>query len=241
MRRGAMAGEGVLIVAAETRELGGILRRCRNRRRLRWPLECAWEAELGEGPVWLVAGGHGQRLAKRAAEAALGRVRPAVAVSTGFCGALDPALGPGEVLVATRIEAVEDGVTYEIRSPRVAPPHSSGTLVSCDRVVGDVEEKSRLWAAGWAAVDMEAAGVAAAASAAGVPFCAVKAVTDLASEPLRVDFDSARNGDGRIVMSRVLAGALRRPWTEIPELFWLYRRCRTAAERLGEFFDGCRF
>lgn len=236
-----MTGDGVLIVTAEARELGGILRRCRNRRRLRWPLECAWEGELGGALVWLTAGGHGRRLAKRAVEAALGRVRPVVVVSAGFCGALDPALAPGEVLVATRVQAVEDGVSYEIRSPRVAPPHSSGSLVTCDRVVGDVEEKGRLRATGWAAVDMEAAGVAAAASAAGVPFCAVKAVTDSASEPLRVDFEAARNGDGRIVVSRVLAGALRRPWTDVPELFWLYRRCRRAAERLGEFFDGCRF
>jgi adenosylhomocysteine nucleosidase len=231
----------VLLVAAEGRELRGVLRRCRNRRRLNWPLEFAWEGELDGAHVWLAAGGHGQRLAGRTAETALRYLRPDVVVSVGFCGALDPALQPGQVLVPNRIQVLEDGRCYEAAPPSAAPVHAGGTLLSCDRVVTSLEEKSRLRFSGATAVDMEAAAVAAAARAATTAFCCVKAVTDLASEPLRVDFNAARDGDGRIRVSRVLAGAIRRPWREFPELVWLYRRCRLAAERLGDFLGCSRF
>ncbi len=231
----------VLLVAAEGRELRGVLGRCRNRRCLNWPLEFAWEGELDGAHVWLAAGGHGQRLAARTAETALGYVRPDVVVSVGFCGALDPALQPGQVLVPTRIQVWGEGRCYDAVAPSDAPLPAAGTLVSCDHVVASVEEKSRLRSGGAVAVDMEAAAVAAAAGAAKTAFCCVKAVTDLALEPLRVDFNAARDGDGRIRVGRVLAGAIRRPWTEVPELVWLYRRCRLAAERLGDFLGRCRF
>jgi adenosylhomocysteine nucleosidase len=231
----------VLLVAAEGRELRGVLRRCGNRRRLDWPLEFAWEGELDGAHVWLAAGGHGQRLAGQTAEIAFRYAHPEVVVSVGFCGALDPALLPGQVLVPTKVELFGDGRCYDAVAPSAAPVHACGTLLSCDHVVASVEEKSRLRSAGAAAVDMEAAAVAAAARRAGAVFSCVKAVTDLAWEPLRMDFNAARDREGRILMSRVLAGAIRRPWAEVPELVWLYRRCRLAAERLGEFLGRCRF
>ncbi|MCS6952259.1 MAG: hypothetical protein RMK57_05495 [Bryobacterales bacterium] len=236
-----MTHDGVLVVAAEARELAGILRRCQNRRRLDWPLDGAWEVELGGTRLWLVAGGHGQRLAQRAVDWALRHISPATLISAGFCGALDPTLHPGDVLVATRVVRAEDGTAYEASPLQAKLPHAVGVVLSCDAVVREVEEKSRFWAAGWAVVEMEAAAVAAAAAAAGLPFAAVKVVVDAAWEPLRVDFNAARNGDGRIVPWRVLAGALRRPGTELPELWRFYRRCRPAAERLGEFLGACRF
>ncbi len=95
----------LLIVAADAREFAGLRRRCRRETRLKWPLRFARAAELNGRRVVLVANGEGAALAGEACEVAWNKQRAEAILSTGFCGALDPALGAGEVLVASRVEA----------------------------------------------------------------------------------------------------------------------------------------
>lgn len=229
----------LVVVAAEPWELRGILRHCGGVHKLDWPLWFARGGELNGQPAVLLANGPGFRLAAEAVQAALERVRPDAAVSTGFCGALEPALAPGEVFVAT--EVVSGGERYQARLPRTGCSFRSGRLASLDRVVASVVEKRGLHEEGLEAVDMESAAVARVACRAGLPFYAVRAVLDGAEEGFELDFNRMRGADGRFSRTRILAAVLRRPLRRAPELCRLARRGRMAARALGEFFGDCQF
>jgi adenosylhomocysteine nucleosidase len=197
-----------LLVAAERREFDGLLKRLRGCRTLGWPIEFAVEAAF-RGDRWLmIANGPGREAVERALEK---KVEVSGIVSTGFCGALDPALRVGDI--------VESG------------------LVCADRVAVTAVEKAGLRATtGASAVDMESAGVAEKAREWCVPFRSVRAVSDVASEDMPLDFNLYRDARGGFSRSRIALAAFQKPFTAIPALLRLDRNCRIASESLGEFF-----
>jgi adenosylhomocysteine nucleosidase len=149
-------------------------------------------------------------------------------VSTGFCGALDPGLNVGDIVVSG------DGVA----SPR---SFVRGEILSLDRVAVTAAEKRDLRErTGAIAIEMESAAVAAKAREWGVPFRCIKAVSDTAAEDMPLDFNLYRDSAGRFSRSRIALAAMRRPFTAIPALLRLDRNCRRAAEKLGEFFADCQ-
>ena len=233
--------ETLLLVAAEAREFARLRRHCRKERRLGWPLRFARAAELRGCRLLLVANGAGARLAGEACEVAWMKHRAQALVSTGYCGALDPRLGAGEVFVANEVEAPETGLRFKARAPECQRPHASGRLISVDRVVQTREEKKKLRTTGALAVDMEAAAVGQRARAWGVPFYCVRSVTDLAEENLRLDFNAMRQKDGSLSTARIVWAAARQPRELGPEVFNLYRRSRLAARTLGDFLAECHF
>ena len=116
---------------------------------------------------------------------------PDAVVSTGFCGALDPALAVADVVVATERGGGGPAATDALPvSSAAASPQRRG-LLDRPRGANGAEEKRRLRAGGAMAVEMEAAGVAARAQARGLPFYCVRAVTDLAGETMANDFNAA--------------------------------------------------
>ncbi|MCP6756213.1 hypothetical protein NL533_31800, partial [Klebsiella pneumoniae] len=66
-------------------------------------------------------------------------------------------------------------------------------------------------------------------------------VSDVAGQELVLDFNAYRNDEGRFSRSRIVAAALRRPWSRVPGLMQLDRHSKMAAESLGEFLVDCRF
>lgn len=160
-------------------------------------------------------------------------------VSIGFCGALDPALGPDDILVATAVSTSSGA--FEASRPATNPAAREGGLLSLEQVVITSSEKVRLRETGCAAVEMEAAGVAARASAWNVPLYCLKVVTDTAAEDLPLDFNRLRDSEGRFSRPRIVAAALRRPATIFPRLMQLDKRCRSASKALGDFIADTRF
>lgn len=227
------------MVAADRRELAGILARCRNGVRLDLGLPLAVRATLRGQTVLVAANGPGPRLAAEAVGKLAGIAPLRAVVSTGSCGALDPALKPGEILVAAEVFCPQSGARFIARAPLTPAPHRCGRLVSVDRVVLSAAEKAALRPSG-EAVEMEAAGLAREAQALGLPFYAVRAVLDRAGESFRLDYNALRGADGRFSGRRILWAALRRP-PAAAELFLLRRRLRRIAEILGEFLAGCEF
>jgi adenosylhomocysteine nucleosidase len=228
----------VLMVAAEERELRGVLRRARGVERLAWPVRFARSAELNGQRLLLVAHGPGP-LAGEAAAVALDRERAGAVVSAGYCGALDPRLRTGDVVVASRVDNVN--VSFDAALPHCERPCHSGVVVSIQRVAGSVEEKARLRETGALAVEMEAALVAAQAAKRGTPFFCIRAVMDEASQGFVLDYSRLRTADGRFSRARIALAALARPFTAAPELYRLERQGRIAARALGDFIADCRF
>ena len=80
--------------------------------------------------------------AARAAALASAEWQPDLIASIGFCGALDPALGIGDVFVATAVSAA--GGRFDTQLPQSNLPCASGVLASIDRVAQTAEEKAAL-------------------------------------------------------------------------------------------------
>jgi 4-hydroxy-3-methylbut-2-enyl diphosphate reductase len=143
---------------------------------VRGALDGARMIRTGVGPrrAVLSAGTNGDILAK------------AVAVA-GLCGAVDPDLRPGDVVVATEVRA-PDGRIFPCSSGPLAgavrriglTPHL-GPIVCRPRLVAGVERHA-LAATGAIAVDMESAWLAPAAR--GRPFAVMRVVSDGAGQDL---------------------------------------------------------
>ena len=118
----------------------------------------------------VVCGGMGMLRVTLAVRAALDGGATSL-VSVGLAGGCDPAQSTGSV-----IEAAE--VVDALSGERFAGLGGSGTLVTT-HTIASVQEKQRLFASyGASVVDMEAATVARLAGLRGLPFRAVKAVSD---------------------------------------------------------------
>lgn len=223
--------ETILVIAAYGRELAGLTPYLEERAPASPAsgavLDYAEQGRLG-GRLWLLAAnGAGPRLASLAARA-FGRVDRIV--STGFCGALDPALGLADVVICNRVIQAETNRRF------AAADEFGATCLSGDRVIQTAREKQELrQTTGASVVEMEAAGVAAEAELRGVPLHCIRVVTDTADEDMCVDFNAARDESGRFSAGRIVLSALRQPRTAIPELFRLNERAKRAAERLGGY------
>ncbi len=229
----------VLFVAAEAREFSGLLRFCHAPQKLAWPVRWGRSASLNGCEILMLANGAGRAQAAAALEIARRMRKLTAVVSTGFCGALDPELAIGDIFVATRIESSEG--CFGAALPLAAARHASGVLLSIDHVAQTADEKRVLHSAGAAAVEMEAAGLAALAAGSRLPLFCVRAVTDTASESFANNFNAALLPDGRFDSKRLLRAAMRRPQILLPELIRLRHRCEIAARALGDFLADCRF
>jgi adenosylhomocysteine nucleosidase len=160
----------------------------------------------------VVCGGIGAEAARRAAEAAIALYSPALLISAGFAGALDPSLPAGHTLTPRHVIDANDG-------SRTDSGLGEGVLVSFVDIA-DVEQKTKLGQAyGAHAVDMEAAAVARSAEAHGVKFLACKVISDASgcSLPPVARFVS---NDGRFHALKFLAHVAVRPrlWSSVLRL-----------------------
>jgi adenosylhomocysteine nucleosidase len=229
----------LLFVASDPMEFRGIAAPAEEKRKSRIGVDWALSARLHGNQVLLAANGVGWKRAAAAVDAAH-TVFPADAVvSTGFCGALDPQLAIGDVVLATCVVGPES--RYPALPITGGSRATKGLVISTDHVVGSAEEKRTLHQKGGSAVEMEAAGIAARAQALGLPFFCVRAVTDLATENMATDFNAVLRPDGHFATIGIFRQLLGRPIARLPELVRLRQNCVKAAKSLGEFFADCRF
>lgn len=162
-------------------------------------------------------------------------------VSAGLAGGLDPALSAGSLVLADFVVA-PDGTRWaadarwrEAFSARLQEnglAATLGALAGVDRPLRETREKAALFAAtGAVAADMESHGVARAAKEAGVPFLAVRAISDPADRALPRFVDKALMPDGRLRLARALVALGSEPW-EIGSMFALARGSRRALAAL---------
>ena len=119
----------------------------------------------------LICGGIGAEPGRRATEAAIQLYNPKLMISAGFAGALDPKLKVGDILILAFVIDANDG-------SRLGTGTGSGALVSSPSIAGPGQKAKLATAYGADAVDMEGAAVGRGAQTHGVPFMAVKSVSD---------------------------------------------------------------
>jgi adenosylhomocysteine nucleosidase len=203
----------VAIVAALEREVKGLIE---NWSRVEQEFEGRKFAFFVRDELVVICGGIGTECARRAAEAVIALYHPARVESVGFAGALDETLRVGEIFRSAEVIDARDGSRFEtccVETGRFKTGDEQGTgrLVTFMAAAG-VEQKAKLAKAYQArAVDMEAAGVLAAARAHGIVFGATKVISD------ELDFEMPRMADfidaaGRFKTASFVMYIALRPW-----------------------------
>jgi adenosylhomocysteine nucleosidase len=165
-------------------------------------------------------------------------------VSFGVAGGLDPELKSGDVVVATEIVASDKrwravssmGDNLVSLPGRGRQKIVSGILAgSEDVVLGQASKVALRAATGAAAVDMESHIAAAYAEDNGLPFAAVRVISDPASRALPALAMDALKPDGKVDVWKVMRGIAANP-TAIPALVFAGRDFNRALRSLS----GCR-
>ena len=152
----------------------------------------------------LVCSGIGAENARRATEAVIVFYHPASVQSVGLAGALDPKLKVGMIFSPRWVVDARDG-------SRTHTARGDGALVSAGEIAG-VAQKAKLASAyGAQAVDMEAASVANGAESHGLPFSAVKAISD-ESDFVMPPMNEFISEDGAFRTKSFVLFAAFRPW-----------------------------
>ncbi|MBS0469810.1 MAG: hopanoid-associated phosphorylase [Proteobacteria bacterium] len=169
----------------------------------------------------VISGADGERLTERL-EAAIAKHKPSGIVSLGIAGGLAPLLKIGDIIVATHV--VHDDERYPCdaswlsvlrhKLPRAIP----AILVGHDQIVSHIDGKRRLFAhSGAHAVDMESHIAARLAARHGIPFAAIRTISDAASRGLPPAALLPLKPSGRIRTLSVIRSALGEP-SQIPDL-----------------------
>ncbi|WP_184257881.1 phosphorylase [Rhodopseudomonas rhenobacensis] len=143
-------------------------------------------------------------------------------VSFGVAGGLDPKLRTGDIILATEVMA---GARRWVVAPELSRELLAGAdlerqrivrggLVGVEKVVGARDAKAALHSeTGAAGVDMESHIAADYAAEAGLPFAALRVVSDPASRALPSLVATAIKPNGDIDLRKVLRGVARNPAT----------------------------
>jgi adenosylhomocysteine nucleosidase len=215
-----MATADILFIASDPREFAGAMRFWSEVEPLTLPVHWSRVATWKKRRIVAIANGAGAQRASRAADT----IPYKTLCNIGFCGALDPKLRIGDIVVAD----------WWLQ-PRTEQRFVSGKIASLDHVAQTAEEKRRLRGAGYTAVEMEMAGLE------NRPCYCIKSVSDLADESFSNDFNAAMQPDGRMDIRKLLVAACARPFTRIPELKRFGDRAKIASKSLGDFLETCEF
>ena len=210
----------------------------------------AYRFTHGNVKVLLVKSGMGLENAASAANVLIKTLKPALIVNFGFCGGVKPGPQVGDIIVAHRILLNRDtlfspqsGIVEEdakLLSRSLADSLADrgftvygGAFITC----ADIKSKAEMARSipSWAnnpVLEMETAAVALTAARGGVPFIALRVVTDDAGEEL--DFTIGELTDERmnIRIGKVLMAVARKPRI-IPQMLRLSKNSGRAGENLA--------
>ncbi len=140
-------------------------------------------------------------------------------ISFGVAGGLDPSLKPGDIVLATEVVAgdgrwlaglsLNEEVMANLAMKRRVV---RGGLAGAEEVIVAQARKAALWLqTGAAAVDMESHIAAAYAADAGLPFAALRVISDSAHRSLPALAKTAIRPDGKVDVRKILSGVVRDP------------------------------
>ena len=159
-------------------------------------------------------------------------------ISFGSAGGLDPALEPGDLILAEGVRLPDEDVISTQASWRTAfaaaaAGTADGMIYGSALAVSRTDDKARLFTDyGVRAVDMERHGVARAAREAGLPFLIVRAIAAPADRTIPPAALAGLGPDGAQRPFAVMLAMLRNP-AQVPALIQLARDAKTALRRLA--------
>jgi len=173
------------------------------------------EAKVLAGGTVVIGGGDIEQLTGRVED----ELRSGVAgvVSFGLCGALDPSLDVGDLVIGQSVTdadiSFEADAAWAARIVALAPDAKLGRFARAERPVASVAEKTQLRErTGAIAVDLESFAVAKLARRFGAPFAVIRAVSDAADRALPPAAQVGLGIDGRPAIGPVFASLRSNPW-----------------------------
>ncbi|MGC8666583.1 MAG: hypothetical protein ACP5VE_00505 [Chthonomonadales bacterium] len=221
------------------------------------PLRCCVGTLAGVAAV-ATRTGMGVRRAGQAAQHLIRWCQPRYLIVAGFASGLRSGLAPGTVVIASEVlwspggregeQAGRHGLLERAQPHPIlldaaqrilaAHPVEVGGLLTLDYLLLDPSAKAtaaRL-APSAIAADMETAGGVVAALEAGIPWIALRCITDGASDRLPLRFDRYLGADGEVAPAKLLGAVLREP-SSVPGLVRLGARSLRAAGKLAAFVE----
>ncbi len=218
----------------------------------------AAEARIAAGAGCRVIAGGGDRPGLSRRLAAEDDDVPAVVISFGIAGGLEPGLPVGAVVLATEVRQVPQAHATAhlpdaagLHRPADRPDRASGfvssvaaqlanrgfvvregAIAGVDRPAATIDEKRALYeVTGALVVDMESHVAADYAAGRGVPFLAIRIVSDGAGDAIPSAAARAMRPDGSVDVSGLLLALAREPG-QIPGLIATARNAAVAFRRL---------
>ena len=194
------------------------------------------ERIVGHPEIRTIAGGGlSGALAERIA-AAIAERRPRGVISIGIAGALDPSLQVADCLVAREVisegarHAADEAWTAAILAALAGARHAD--FYGSEVIVMEGAEKRRLReGTGALAVDMESHVAARVAAEHGLPFAAVRVVSDTTHHDLPPAFLNCMKPDGGINYAAITGSILKDPG-QLPALMRTAREVEAAFKAL---------
>jgi nucleoside phosphorylase len=170
--------------------------------------------------------GMGKQNAERSVRECLEKIKPALVLSCGFAGGLNPQLSTGTVVFETEDSSLE--VRLQKAGAQKVRFHFA------DRVATTSSEKRALHESTKAdAVEMESQVIGEVCRAQKIPFATVRVILDTADEDLPLDFNALMTADQQMNYWK-LAGALLKSPGKISALMKFQKQCQVAARSLAE-------
>jgi adenosylhomocysteine nucleosidase len=173
------------------------------------------EAKILTGASVVIGGGDLEGLTGRLEDELRGGI--AGVVSFGLCGALDPALKVGDLVIGESV-ADADGcyladANWAARIAALLPDARLGRFARAERPVATAAEKAELrQSTGAIAVHLESFPVGKLARWFGVPFAVIRAVSDAADRARPPAAQVGLGVDGRPAIGPVFASLKSNPW-----------------------------
>ncbi len=161
--------------------------------------------------------GIGRKRACGALRSFLRSGRPGLIVSSGFAGALNPRLERHQAVYSTSGD-------HPLFGPLSGLGFLRGSFHCQDDLAATARQKSELWRAHRRdAVEMESGALEEIALSEGIPFLALRAISDTAGESLPLDFSRFMTPDWRLDPLRLAGHLAAGPWRALI----LWRFCRS--------------
>jgi adenosylhomocysteine nucleosidase len=198
-----------------------------------------YAADAGGSSVRVLLTGIGDEPAAEAIRWALADATD-LCISSGFAGALHSDLPVAELLAARVVcragrELAVASDRYLFAAACDAGARPVDRFMTTRHLAVRAEDKMALSSEA-DAVEMESYVILAEAARRGVRAVSVRAISDLASTSLPLDFDRMRDPRGAIRYRSLIAELLRRP-RQLPALLRLAKDCRMASAQLAEFLE----
>lgn len=199
------------------------------------------EAMLVAGPhIGVVIGGGNSVLLRQRLERAIRDDTKGI-ISIGIAGALSPSLDAGNCIVASSIsvdgKALNTDDAWSTHLHQTLPDTISGTIAGAEKIAATAEEKSAIYRdTGADAVDMESHVAIRTAHDHGLPFVALRAISDRADHTLPHAARVAMKPSGGIALGRVLHSVVTRPH-QVPALMRTNRETEKAFGSLLRCLD----